>query len=106
MFSIGRSVEAQRALRWLRGAEYNTFPELIEMEQTLERTQVDAIRLSEFADPEVFKPLLVAIGMMILQEMSGINAVLFYSVDIFLLSGSNVDGLVSGMIINTVLVMN
>lgn len=76
------------------------------MEQALEKTKVDAIRLSEFTDPEVFKPLLVAIGMMVLQEMSGINAVLFYSVDIFLLSGSNFDGLVSGMIINTVLVIN
>jgi hypothetical protein len=41
---------------------------------------------------------------MVIQQLSGINAALFNSVDIFRLSGSSLDGLVSAVILNFVLV--
>ena len=69
----------------------------------------DAAQESRFSDiikPAVYKPVLIGIGLMVFQQLSGINAALFNSVEIFRLSGSSLDGLVSAVILNVVLVIN
>jgi facilitated trehalose transporter len=68
----------------------------------------DAAQESRFSDiikPAVYKPVLIGIGLMVFQQLSGINAALFNSVEIFRLSGSSLDGLVSAVILNFVLVI-
>ena len=55
--------------------------------------------------PFVFRPVLLSIALMVLQQMAGINAALFYSTDIFRLAGSNLDELVCSLILNVILVV-
>jgi len=48
------------------------------------------------------KPLLASLGLMFFQQFSGINAVIFYMVSIFEMSGSSVDSNVSTIIVGFV----
>lgn len=79
--------------------------ELAQIEARLhdELSQPD-FKMSDLWHPKLYKPLIVGIGLMVFQQFSGINAALFNSVDIFRLAGSSLDGLVSSVILNLVLV--
>lgn len=102
---LGRQADAETSLLWLRGANHNVKAELSRIEASVAE---DASQESRFADiirPGVYKPLLIGIALMILQQVSGINAALFNSVEIFRLSGSSLDGLVSAVVLNIVLVI-
>ena len=91
---------------WLRGSEFNVDAELAQIEARVrdELSQQD-FKMSDLWRPKLYKPLLVGIGLMVFQQFSGINAALFNSVDIFRLAGSSLDGLVSSVILNLVLVL-
>lgn len=51
----------------------------------------DRLKASELFQSGYIKPLLVSMGLMFFQQLSGINAVMFYSVSIFKLSGSSIN---------------
>jgi facilitated trehalose transporter len=48
------------------------------------------------------KPLLTSLGLMFFQQFSGINAVIFYTVSIFEMSGSTVDSNISTIVVGLV----
>ena len=101
----GRDGEARKSLVWLRGSEFDVDAELAQIEARLhdELTRQN-FKLSDLWRPRLYKPLLVGVGLMVFQQFSGINAALFNSVDIFRLAGSSLDGLVSSVVLNLVLV--
>ncbi|XP_063228368.1 facilitated trehalose transporter Tret1-like [Bacillus rossius redtenbacheri] len=85
----GRMEEARQSLTWFRGEEYNIDAEIQEIETAVETTK--ALQLSwreSFSTPAAKKALLVSLGLMIFQQLSGVNAVIFYSSDIFKDAGS------------------
>lgn len=45
------------------------------------------LSLAEFFTPELYKPLTVSVLIMIFQQLTGINAVMFYTVSIFISAG-------------------
>lgn len=45
--------------------------------------QEQSLRLSDLKDPGVYKPLGVGIMMMVFQQFTGINAIMFYAETIF-----------------------
>lgn len=83
--SKGKTKRARKSLQWLRGANADVTDEL----STVEKTHVESERqASQGAFTELFtgsnlKPLVISLGLMFFQQMSGINAVIFYTVQIF-----------------------
>ncbi|XP_023158440.1 facilitated trehalose transporter Tret1 isoform X2 [Ceratitis capitata] len=102
--SRGREDRARRALQWLRGRQADVEPEL----KGLLRTQAQADRhatgnqLVELLRRNNLKPLSISLGLMFFQQLSGINAVIFYTVMIFQEAGSTIDGNVCTIIVGVV----
>ena len=83
--SKGKTKRARKALQWLRGKSADISEEL----SIVEKMHVDSERqetqgaLRELLKINNLKPLLISLGLMFFQQMSGINAVIFYTVQIF-----------------------
>lgn len=83
--SKGKTKMARKSLQWLRGKEADITEELT----AVEKLHVESERnVSKNALKEIFKqnhlkPLLISLGLMFFQQLSGINAVIFYTVQIF-----------------------
>ena len=90
------------SLQWLRGPNYDIEPELKRLEASIRAQQAQASRFSDVFRWWAAKPLLVAIGLMFFQQMSGINAALFFTADIFIAAGSTLDPNVSTVIVQSI----
>lgn len=91
--SRGREERARRALQWLRGKRADVEPEL----KGIVKSHCDAERhasqnaIFDLLKRSNLKPLLISLGLMFFQQLSGINAVIFYTVSIFKDAGSTID---------------
>ncbi|XP_029722410.1 facilitated trehalose transporter Tret1 isoform X1 [Aedes albopictus] len=91
--SRGRDDRARKALQWLRGKKADVDPELkgiIKSHQDAERHASQSAMLDLMKKANL-KPLLISLGLMFFQQLSGINAVIFYTVQIFQDAGSTID---------------
>lgn len=82
LLSKGKRREAEEALRFLRGPDAPVEWECSRIEEASEE-QGSTFHLSDLKDPGVFKPLLISVLLMVLQQMTGINAIMFYAENIF-----------------------
>ncbi|XP_050447851.1 facilitated trehalose transporter Tret1-like [Cataglyphis hispanica] len=104
--SKGKIEKAQKSLQWLRDSMDIT-EELSNIEQihqeAVERERVIVESTFTLLTKEGHRvPVLISLGLMFFQQMSGINAVIFYTVQIFLDAGSTIDENLSTMIIGLV----
>lgn len=84
LVSKGRNVEAAKSLNWLRGNNYDLSTELEALrQQHAEETANKVSFRAAMQRPATKKATLICFGLMFFQQMSGINAVIFYSGDIF-----------------------
>ncbi|CAH2102609.1 unnamed protein product [Euphydryas editha] len=99
--SRGRTEEARKALQWLRGSKTKIDNELhdITLCDTENRNE-SSIR--EILSMKYMKAILISLGLMLFQQLSGINAVIFYTVKIFKMSGSSIDENLSTIIVGLV----
>lgn len=91
--SRGRDDRARKALQWLRGKKADVDPELkgiIRSHQDAER-HASKSALLDLLKKANLKPLSISLGLMFFQQLSGINAVIFYTVSIFRDAGSTID---------------
>jgi len=81
----GKEIEAQRALTWLRGS-LEVHDEMDEMRGEYEAMKlVPKTTLKEMlTNSSLRAPLIIAVMMMLAQQLSGINAVMYFSTDIFI----------------------
>lgn len=95
----GKSAEALASLEWLRGTD---FDKTVELEQIVERAKSDQANRGTVKDmfQLALKPFLMAVSLMVFQQLSGINAALFNAVAIFESAGSTLDPLISAVILN------
>ncbi|CAL1687683.1 unnamed protein product [Lasius platythorax] len=102
--SKGKAKMARKALQWLRGKNGDITEELAMIEKihqkSIESEQNNTF--SELMKRNNLKPLLISLGLMFFQQMSGINAVIFYTVQIFKDAGSTIDENLSTIIIGIV----
>jgi facilitated trehalose transporter len=102
--SKGREEKAVESLEWLRRSGADISAEIQEINrsfsQTLRRASTNAFKRLTFADN--LKPLIISIVLMFFQQFSGINAVIFYAIQIFKNSGSSIDDNLSAIIIGLV----
>ena len=78
----GDKQAALRSLAWLRGPLSDIEEECRDIEESLPDA-TEKFSFSEFGKRELSKPLIVAIGLNMFQQLSGINVVMFYTVSIF-----------------------
>jgi len=104
----GRREEALRSLRWFRGAPEQRFIEE-ELNQLNRQLDITAVRTSThhrtwkdlFGVP-LIKPMSVILLLFIFQELSAINALMFYTVDIFKATGIRLWSYYAAIIIGVV----
>lgn len=77
----GKKLEAIAALRQLRHEHADCEDECRDIEEGLDLKE--QFSWSEFKKPELSRPLMISVFIMIFQQFSGINAVMFYTVSIF-----------------------
>ncbi|XP_059044940.1 facilitated trehalose transporter Tret1-like [Achroia grisella] len=99
----GRVEDARKTLQWLRGKNTNIDKEM----RDLTRLQADSnlVRGNVFGqlfNKRFIPAVLISLGLMVFQQFSGINAVIFYAETIFQMSGSSIDKNLSSIIIGLV----
>ncbi|NXW22285.1 GTR8 protein, partial [Circaetus pectoralis] len=72
--------EAIASLHFLRGPHADHEWECRQIEAGV---QEEGLNLSEFKNPSIYKPLVIGVALMFFQQVTGINAVMFYAETIF-----------------------
>lgn len=76
--------DASKSLKWLRGSRYDERAEIEELKEEEAKVQAEKITFSQgFRQKATIRALIIALGLMLFQQMSGINAVIFYTTSIF-----------------------
>jgi sugar porter (SP) family MFS transporter len=83
----GFSDEARSSLRRLRATGWDVDGELGEMVRTAEANAGRKTGYRALLEPAIRPALIVAVGLFFLQQLSGINAVIYYAPQIFLQAG-------------------
>ncbi|XP_014016062.1 solute carrier family 2, facilitated glucose transporter member 8 [Salmo salar] len=82
LLSQGKQREAEEALRFLRGPDAPAEWECARIEDASD-DQGGSFGMADLKDPGVYKPLGVGIMLMLFQQLTGINAIMFYAETIF-----------------------
>uniref|UniRef100_A0AC11AXY7 Solute carrier family 2 member 6 n=1 Tax=Ovis aries TaxID=9940 RepID=A0AC11AXY7_SHEEP len=82
LLSKGRDTEALQALAWLRGADADTRWEFEQIQDTVQR-QSSPLSWAEARDPHMYRPIVIALLMRFLQQLTGITPILVYLQSIF-----------------------
>lgn len=107
MEKFGRSSQVVDSLRRLRTNGSDVESELKELEERAEKAKTEpGFSIEQLKRADVTKPFIIATMLMFFQQFSGINAVLFYSTDIFKSAGSSMNPMVSAVIIAVVLAVS
>ncbi|XP_065348675.1 facilitated trehalose transporter Tret1-2 homolog [Cloeon dipterum] len=107
LLSRGRRFAAEQSLQWLRGGDgCDVQKELLVMQSSASAADASSMSgaSSLVLDPATRKALFVSLGLMALQQLSGINAVVFYSGSIFDSAGGTLSPSVASIVIATVMV--
>ncbi|XP_057664603.1 facilitated trehalose transporter Tret1 isoform X2 [Diorhabda carinulata] len=81
---------AKKALQRLRGSAYNCDAELKEIQQNIEKSTSEQNSFVEILKTKAsIKANIITFGLMFFQQLSGVNAVIFYTGDIFKAAGSS-----------------
>ncbi|XP_034484216.1 facilitated trehalose transporter Tret1-2 homolog isoform X3 [Drosophila innubila] len=84
LVSKNRSEAAVQSIQWLRGKEYDYAPELEELQQSDREIRAQQVNIfAALSRPVTIKAMSISLGLMFFQQVSGINAVIFYSESIF-----------------------
>lgn len=98
----GKEEKSKTALQWLRSKNYDIAKEFEEMKNATHENSKRAINIKDFFTKSNLKPLLVALGLMLFQQLSGINAVIFFTTTIFEMAGSSIDSSLCTIIVGVV----
>lgn len=102
--SKGKQERARKALQWLRGKKADVEPEL----KGIIKSHVDAEKhasstgIMQLLKKCNLKPLSISLGLMFFQQLSGINAVIFYAEMIFIYAGTTIDKSICVIIVGVV----
>uniref|UniRef100_A0ABM5F788 Solute carrier family 2, facilitated glucose transporter member 8 isoform X1 n=2 Tax=Pogona vitticeps TaxID=103695 RepID=A0ABM5F788_9SAUR len=81
LLSRNQPGEAMEALQFLRGPLVDHGWECREIEANAD--EQETLSIAEFKNPAIYKPFFIGITMMFFQQVSGINAIMFYAETIF-----------------------
>lgn len=99
---LDRVEDARSSLEWLRGSTSDVEYELEAIQLNYEMASQEKSSLKDIFNRNHIRPFLLSLGLMLIQQLSGINAVIFYTVSIFEMSGSTISGHLSTIIVGIV----
>lgn len=98
--------EARNALQWFRGKDYDIEDDLRQIRDGILEANANKAKVTDFLSCRATKrAMIISLGLMVFQQLSGINAVLFYAGKIFGETGGNVSPDVCAMLIGLVQVI-
>ncbi|XP_043464698.1 facilitated trehalose transporter Tret1-like isoform X1 [Leptopilina heterotoma] len=96
----GNMDAARASMAKLRGPDYNVEPELLTQQETLDEMNRNRVSfLTAIRSKAAKKGLIIAFGLMFFQQLSGVNAIIFYAGKIFAAAGSSMSSEVSTVIV-------
>ncbi|KAM3955144.1 solute carrier family 2 member nebulosa isoform 2-T2 [Aphomia sociella] len=102
----GQNDEAREALIRLRGREYDVDSELNILKAKAEEARNNPVSFSSaITKRSALKALLICYALMLFQQLSGINAVIFNSAAIFASAGATIPSAISSIIIGVIQVV-
>lgn len=91
---------AEKSLTYFRGVAYNVERELKQIQTGIEEAKAKSAGVKDLvASRANRKALLSSLGLMVFQQLSGVNAVIFYTVPIFKSAGSSLPPDVAAIIV-------
>lgn len=107
LVSRGKKDAAAKSLKWLRGAEYDYSHELAALQEQHEADKKNKVSLAAaLARRSTIKAIFISLGLMFFQQMSGINAVIFYTKDIFDAADTGIDSGIAAIIVGIMQVIS
>lgn len=102
----GNEDAARKSLIKLRGPHYDIETELRAQRAIIEETKRNNVSFSvAIQSTAAKKGFVIAYGLMLFQQMSGVNAIIFYSTDIFVKAGSSIPSNYATIIVGAVQVI-
>ncbi|KAI5713917.1 hypothetical protein M8J76_007798 [Diaphorina citri] len=103
LMKSGKPEKAEVSLRYYRGAQYDVATELAAIQKEIDAASEKKATFSDlFSSRANLRGLIVSLGLMMFQQFSGVNTVIFYSNDIFKSAGSTLDPSISAIIVGVV----
>lgn len=84
---IGRMKECEAALQRLRGENADIYQEAAEIRDYTESIQVSEAKIFDLFQWKYAHSLIVGVGLMVLQQFGGVNAIAYYASSIFISAG-------------------
>lgn len=107
LISKGKKEEAAKSLRWLRGNRYDISQELAELQAQHEEDQKNKVSIvAAFGRRATQKALFISLGLMFFQQMSGVNAVIFFTKGIFESTDAGIDPSIATIIVGVMQVIS
>lgn len=104
--SKNQTEKAVASLKWLRGDNYDYNSELQELQSEHQERENSKISFAAaFGRRTSVKALIIMLGLMFFQQMSGINAVIFYTGFIFKAANTGIEGSVATIIVGVMQVI-
>ncbi|XP_067642413.1 facilitated trehalose transporter Tret1-2 homolog isoform X2 [Eurosta solidaginis] len=92
--------QAIKSIQWLRGKDYEYRAEIEELRDTQKKIKQDQVSWWEgLSRPVSRKALAISLGLMFFQQLCGINAVIFYSAQIFKDAQTGIDENLSTIVV-------
>ncbi|KAF2900528.1 hypothetical protein ILUMI_05660 [Ignelater luminosus] len=103
LVKTGQTTAAEDSLKFLRGKRYNVEPELKTIQAGLAKSEESQAGVKDLISSiGNRKALISALGLMLFQQLSGINAVIFYTVPIFNSAGTGIPSDLAAIIVSVV----
>lgn len=107
LIAKGKKEEAAKSLKWLRGDEYDFSQELAELQAQHEEDQKNKISIfAALGRRSTQKALFISLGLMFFQQMSGVNAVIFFTKGIFESANTGIDSGLATIIVGVMQVIS
>ncbi|GFT29059.1 facilitated trehalose transporter Tret1 [Nephila pilipes] len=100
-----RTEEAIRSIRFLKGRHSDVMKEIKDIRDNLVQSESNNFSWKEFLDPTFYKPVIITAFLMLFQQVSGVNAVMSYTVEIFNTIGSSVNPQIASSVVAAVQVV-
>lgn len=101
-----RSENATKSLKWLRGNQYDPTEEIAELQNENEERKAQSVSFSQAMSRTTTKRgLIISLGLMFFQQVSGINAVIFYTNDIFAAADTGIQATLATIIVGVMQVI-
>ncbi|KAF2357929.1 Sugar/inositol transporter [Trinorchestia longiramus] len=98
----GKTDSGREALQKLRGPSWDVSAEMKAIEARASEANNHKTTFKDLLSPQLLRPLVIVLGVMIFQQLCGINALVFNLDTIFKSAGSNMSASVSSIVVSVV----